>query len=80
MEEAARLGGAYDFIQKLPLKFETNLEPGDHGVSSDSFRRNGVKETYQQFIDAQKPIQLSGGEWQRLAVRHHSHCAAVLLI
>ncbi|KAF8606642.1 P-loop containing nucleoside triphosphate hydrolase protein [Ceratobasidium sp. AG-I] len=68
VEEAARLGGAYDFIQKLPLKFETNLEPGHHGFSSNSYGEESDEDTYQQFIDAQKAPKLSGGEWQRLAL------------
>ena len=31
VEEASKLGGAYKFIQKLPLKFNTNIEPHKSG-------------------------------------------------
>ncbi|CAE6410429.1 unnamed protein product [Rhizoctonia solani] len=34
VEAGAKLGGAYDFIQKLPLKFETNIEPMETGFTS----------------------------------------------
>lgn len=70
VEEAARLGGAYDFVQKLPLKFETNLEPQRTGFSTADFGEDDKDEDkYQTLIDAQKATKLSGGEWQRLAVR-----------
>ncbi|KAG8763603.1 hypothetical protein FRC11_000862 [Ceratobasidium sp. 423] len=69
VEEAARLGGAFDFVQKLPLKFETNLEPQQTGYSNRwEPEEEGGTRTFQKFIDAQKNTQLSGGEWQRLAL------------
>ncbi|KAH7341765.1 P-loop containing nucleoside triphosphate hydrolase protein [Rhizoctonia solani] len=69
VEEAARLGGAFDFVQKLPLKFETNLEPQKTGYAN-TWDDDDEEETntYQKFIDAQKATKLSGGEWQRLAL------------
>ncbi|KAG9120881.1 hypothetical protein FRC07_003404 [Ceratobasidium sp. 392] len=69
IEEAAKLGGAYDFVQKLPLKFDTNLKPNCSGYSNTSYGEEEDDETmYQKFIDAQKDTKLSGGEWQRLAL------------
>ncbi|CAE6516946.1 unnamed protein product, partial [Rhizoctonia solani] len=65
VEEAARLGGAFDFVQKLPLKFETNLEPQQTGYAITWQDDN---DTYQKFFDSQKATKLSGGEWQRLAL------------
>ncbi|CAE6516035.1 unnamed protein product [Rhizoctonia solani] len=69
VEEAARLGGAFDFVQKLPLKFETNLEPQQMGHTNtwDPEEEDGAR-VFQKFIDAQMNTQLSGGEWQRLAL------------
>ncbi|CAE6416217.1 unnamed protein product [Rhizoctonia solani] len=69
VEEAARLGGAFDFVQKLPLKFETNLEPQQTGYAN-TWEDDDDEETntYQKFIDTQKATKLSGGEWQRLAL------------
>ncbi|CCO28929.1 Putative multidrug export ATP-binding/permease protein SAS1788 [Rhizoctonia solani AG-1 IB] len=69
VEEAARLGGAFDFVQKLPLKFETNLEPQQTGYVN-TWEDDGEEETsiFQKFIDSQKATKLSGGEWQRLAL------------
>ncbi|KAF8754384.1 (ABC) transporter [Rhizoctonia solani] len=69
VEEAARLGGAFDFVQKLPLKFETNLEPQQTGyVNTWEDDDEEEKNIFQKFIDSQKATKLSGGEWQRLAL------------
>ncbi|KAG8719201.1 hypothetical protein FRC08_003429 [Ceratobasidium sp. 394] len=69
VEDAAKLGGAFDFIQKLPQKFNTNLKPNNNGYSNTSYGEDDDDETiYQKFIDAQKETKLSGGEWQRLAL------------
>ncbi|KAG8699794.1 hypothetical protein FRC08_005098 [Ceratobasidium sp. 394] len=67
VEEASKLGGSYDFVQKLPLKFSTNIEPEQTGFSSRHSGEN-TAEKYKKFVDAQKPTKLSGGEWQRLAL------------
>ncbi|KAF8604173.1 P-loop containing nucleoside triphosphate hydrolase protein [Ceratobasidium sp. AG-I] len=67
VEEASRLGGAYDFIQKLPLKFNTNIEPHKTGYRAWSLGRSG-KDDFKSLIEAQKPTKLSGGEWQRLSL------------
>ncbi|CAE6410279.1 unnamed protein product [Rhizoctonia solani] len=69
VEEAARLGGAFDFVQKLPLKFGTNLEPQQTGfVNTWEDDNEEEKNIFQKFIDSQKATKLSGGEWQRLAL------------
>ncbi|KAG8736512.1 hypothetical protein FRC10_009223 [Ceratobasidium sp. 414] len=68
VEEAAKMGGAYDFIAKLPLKFETNIKPNNDGYSNSYGEDEDDDTTYQKFIDAQKDTKLSGGEWQRLAL------------
>ncbi|KAF8609562.1 P-loop containing nucleoside triphosphate hydrolase protein [Ceratobasidium sp. AG-I] len=67
VEQAATLGGAYKLIQKLPQKFDTNLQPHNTGYSES---RYGVDNAgpFGALIDAQKPTELSGGEWQRLAL------------
>jgi ABC-type multidrug transport system fused ATPase/permease subunit len=80
VEEAARLGGAFDFVQKLPLKFETNLEPQQTGFVN-TWEDDGEEETsiFQKFIDSQKATKLSGGEWQRLAVRSSKAMAGAVL-
>ncbi|KAG9105005.1 hypothetical protein FRC06_002926 [Ceratobasidium sp. 370] len=66
VEDASKLGGSYDFVQKLPRKFSTNIEPEQTGFSNPSLGENAT-EKYKKFVDAQKPTKLSGGEWQRLA-------------
>ncbi|KAG8733455.1 hypothetical protein FRC11_006095 [Ceratobasidium sp. 423] len=70
VEEAAKLGGAYDFVQKLPLKFETNIEPMATGFASWGGGDNH-SDQYKTISDTEKPTKLSGGEWQRLAVSNY---------
>ncbi|CAE6425375.1 unnamed protein product [Rhizoctonia solani] len=67
VENAAKLGGAYDFVQKLPLKFETNVEPMTTGFASWGGGGNHADQ-YKSISDTEKPTKLSGGEWQRLAL------------
>ncbi|CAE7198365.1 unnamed protein product [Rhizoctonia solani] len=67
VEDAAKLGGAYDFVQKLPLKFETNIEPITTGFASWGGGDNHADQ-YKSISDTEKPTKLSGGEWQRLAL------------
>ncbi|KAG8746018.1 hypothetical protein FRC10_006357 [Ceratobasidium sp. 414] len=67
VQNAARLGGAYDIVQKLPLKFETNLEPRNTGYSRAGWKSSHNK-AFERFTEAQEPTKLSGGEWQRLAL------------
>ncbi|KAG8704356.1 hypothetical protein FRC09_003602 [Ceratobasidium sp. 395] len=67
IEQAAISGGAYNLIQKLPAKFETNLQPQNTGYSQ-SFHGTDTTGPFGSLIDAQKPVRLSGGESQRLAV------------
>ncbi|CAE6524067.1 unnamed protein product [Rhizoctonia solani] len=67
IENAARLGGAYDFIQKLPLGFETNLEADGMGYPSIACTESD-QEKFKSFQEAEPPAKLSGGERQRLAI------------
>ncbi|KAH7338087.1 P-loop containing nucleoside triphosphate hydrolase protein [Rhizoctonia solani] len=67
IEDAARLGGAYDFIQKLPLGFETNLEGSGMGHPSIACTESD-REKFKSFQETEPPAKLSGGEWQRLAI------------
>ncbi|KEP52346.1 putative phosphate ABC transporter, ATP-binding protein [Rhizoctonia solani 123E] len=67
IENAAKLGGAYDFIQKLPLGLETNLEPKSTGYASIACGESD-QEKFKSIGEIEKPVKLSGGEWQRLAI------------
>ncbi|KAH7323318.1 P-loop containing nucleoside triphosphate hydrolase protein [Rhizoctonia solani] len=67
IENAAKLGGAYDFIQQLPAGFETNLEPIKTGWSSPDCRV-ADREKFKSLAAAEKNVDFSGGQWQRLAV------------
>ncbi|KAH7341781.1 P-loop containing nucleoside triphosphate hydrolase protein [Rhizoctonia solani] len=67
VENAAKLGGAYDFVQKLPLKFETNVEPMTTGFASWGGGGNHAYQ-YKSISDTEKPTKLSGGEWPRLTL------------
>ncbi|CAE6506346.1 unnamed protein product [Rhizoctonia solani] len=66
IENAAKLGGSYDFVQKLPLKFETNLEPLKTGWSSSDCRVVDW-EIFKRLAVTERNTGLSGGQWQRLA-------------
>ncbi|KAF8671443.1 P-loop containing nucleoside triphosphate hydrolase protein [Rhizoctonia solani] len=65
IENATKLGGAYDFIQKLPLKFETNFIPIHIGISSPGTRAVD-REQFKCLMETEKHSNLSGGQWQRL--------------
>ncbi|KAG9103481.1 hypothetical protein FRC06_010463 [Ceratobasidium sp. 370] len=67
VQNATRLGGAYDIVQKLPLKYDTNLEPRNTGYSRAGWKSSHNK-AFERFDKAQEPTKLSGGEWQRLAL------------
>ncbi|CAE6355230.1 unnamed protein product [Rhizoctonia solani] len=67
IENAAKLGGAYGFIQKLPMGFETNLEPKTRGYASIACSESD-REKFKSIEETDKPAKLSGGEWQRLAI------------
>ncbi|KAJ1305362.1 hypothetical protein OPQ81_000377 [Rhizoctonia solani] len=67
IENAAKLGGAYDFIQKLPLGLDTNLEPISQGYVSPACGERELQ-MFKPLQEDEKPTRLSGGEWQRLAV------------
>ncbi|KAG8748266.1 hypothetical protein FRC10_007656 [Ceratobasidium sp. 414] len=68
MEAAAKKAGAYNFISKLPQKFETDLSYNYSGYSSGWYEE-GEENPFQKLIDAQFKTRVSGGEWRRLAVR-----------
>ncbi|QRW20912.1 ABC transporter [Rhizoctonia solani] len=67
IENAAKLGGAYDFIQKFPLRFETNLGSVHSGYASTACGKD-EKEMFKSMEETEKSVQLSGGQWQRLAI------------
>ncbi|CAE6536357.1 unnamed protein product [Rhizoctonia solani] len=66
IEIAAKLGGAYEFIQKLPDKFETNIQPVTSGWESFNCGEGDRKKF--KCLDDGKRTDLSGGQWQRLAI------------
>ncbi|CAE6469660.1 unnamed protein product, partial [Rhizoctonia solani] len=66
LENATKLGGAYDFIQQLPLKFETNLEPMETGWTLPGCSVADC-EQFKSLAATEKQVELSGGQWQRLA-------------
>ncbi|CAE6495420.1 unnamed protein product, partial [Rhizoctonia solani] len=66
LENATKLGGAYDFIQQLPLGFETNLEPMETGWTLPGCSMADC-EQFKSLAAAEKQVELSGGQWQRLA-------------
>ncbi|KAG8731880.1 hypothetical protein FRC11_001809 [Ceratobasidium sp. 423] len=66
VENAAKLGGAYDFIQELPNKFETNLQPMTRGWASFDCGEEDRKKF--KCLKEHKRSDLSGGQWQRLAI------------
>jgi ABC-type multidrug transport system fused ATPase/permease subunit len=77
VHEAARLGGAEDFVAKLPDGFETYLEPPVHDYYSNI--PEGTKTLFGKTVDYSRlrgaggmskssGTSLSGGQMQRLAV------------
>ncbi|CCO29670.1 UPF0644 protein [Rhizoctonia solani AG-1 IB] len=67
IEDATKLGGAYDFIQKLSLGFDTDLGMASSGYASMSCGEH-EKELFKSIEETEKSVQLSGGQWQRLAI------------
>ncbi|KEP48862.1 ATP-binding ABC transporter [Rhizoctonia solani 123E] len=67
VENGAKLGGAYDFIQELPLKFQTNLEPVRTGLSTSDCKVVD-REQFKSLAATEKHANLSEGQWQRLAL------------
>ncbi|CAE6469436.1 unnamed protein product [Rhizoctonia solani] len=67
IENAAKLGGAYDFVRKLPLGFDTNLDLANPGCTSLACGES-EKEMFKSIQETEKSIQFSGGQWQRLAI------------
>jgi ABC-type multidrug transport system fused ATPase/permease subunit len=73
IEQAAKSGGADPFIQKLPLQYATKLREGREnsrrGRSTGAFRRLSKRlPTDNDPDDPSAPVDLSGGQWQRLAL------------
>jgi len=71
---AAVDGGADTFIQQLPLKYDTKLRDGSSQTPA-RFRRMPLGSFLRQKTDGAedkdnrtKPVDLSGGQWQRLAL------------
>jgi ATP-binding cassette, subfamily B, bacterial len=73
IHRAAMDGGADAFIQQLPLKYNTKLRYGSHGPL---FRRPRVMDgpflrrspSNKDKDDSERSADLSGGQWQRLAL------------
>jgi ATP-binding cassette subfamily B protein len=80
IEQAAKDGGADPFIQKLPRQYDTKLRAGGinrerllrHNVSiGRTFRRRGLYSglpSRDEVPDSAAPVDLSGGQWQRIAL------------
>ena len=70
---AAVDGGADTFIQQLPLKYDTKLQDGSHHAPA-RFRRIAPGSLWHKTKreedkdDHTKPVDLSGGQWQRVAL------------
>ncbi|QRV75041.1 ABC transporter [Ceratobasidium sp. AG-Ba] len=67
VESAAKMAGAYEFIQKLPEKFDTDLAYNFSGYPSHWYQGH-EENPFQSLVDAQFKTHLSGGEWRRLAL------------
>ena len=81
IKNAARDGGADQFIEKLPRKYDTKLRDGQQHVGprfpSSGLRRlalrrrlliTGHRRGEDEEEDPTAPVDLSGGQWQRLAL------------
>ena len=64
--EAAKEGGALEFIQKLNKGLDTVLEPVVKVISSN-LHRNKTHPLYGEMDKINKKIEVSGGERQRVA-------------
>ncbi|KAG8759028.1 hypothetical protein FRC12_009861 [Ceratobasidium sp. 428] len=68
MEEAAKKAGSYNFIQKLPDKFDTDLADNSTGYTMEKFE-DGQEDPFESLADSHiNRVELSGGEWRRLAL------------
>ena len=77
IREAARLGGAEEFIDKLNEGFDTYLDRPIHdywSIPSNAKTKSGLKIDRELFREAigrvgnEDSVKLSGGQMQRLAV------------
>lgn len=65
IKRAAKLGGSYDFIQKLDAGFETTLQPVRTAYMG-YMSRDGDSPLKNVFDKLEKRVDVSGGERQRL--------------
>ena len=64
--EAAKEGGAFEFMQKLNKGIDTVLDPLLE-VLSQNLNRNQTHPLYEEMEKLDKRIDVSGGERQRIA-------------
>ncbi|KDQ61149.1 hypothetical protein JAAARDRAFT_55856 [Jaapia argillacea MUCL 33604] len=65
--EAAKLGGAYDFVQKLKQGFRTNMYPVKTAYGSSTVYEADKEDPMKvEFEKLEKWTELSGGQYQRL--------------
>ncbi|KAF9515917.1 hypothetical protein BS47DRAFT_1293213 [Hydnum rufescens UP504] len=67
IHRATKLGGAFDFINELPLGFETDIEArSDAWSSMHKAKEGGPLKTKLKELEGE--FEISGGQWQRLAI------------
>lgn len=67
IERAADAGGSLEFIQKLPAGFDTSIESQNPTWSyMDNAAADGPLQ--KSLKDLQQELNVSGGQWQRLAI------------
>ena len=64
--EAAKEGGAFEFLQKLNKGIDTVLEPIGPRISQNLYR-NESHPLHEEMEELEKKIDLSGGERQRIS-------------
>lgn len=67
VEWAVRQGGAHEFIEKLPERLETTLEPVETAFGNFSGDQNKTLKAALEENTKEKSTSISGGESQRLA-------------
>ena len=65
--EAAKEGGALDFILKLNKGIDTVLDPLMHIISANLYSSNMTHPLYEEMANLEKTIDVSGGERQRVS-------------
>ncbi|KAF8575570.1 P-loop containing nucleoside triphosphate hydrolase protein [Ramaria rubella] len=66
VEEAARLGGSTELIDKQPNRYDTVLQPSVYGWSTSS--TEGGQAFRDKMKEIKKSAEVSLGQWQRLAL------------